>query len=43
MTTKTHEITIAMGLLLSLAIESWTLALIVVSYGILAIYGGAYE
>jgi hypothetical protein len=33
----------ALGLLLSLAIESWVLAAIVVSYGILAIYGGAYE
>ena len=43
MTTKTHEITIVLGLLLSLAIESWTLALIVAAYGILAIHGGAYE
>ena len=43
MTTKTHERTIALGLLLSLAIESWVLAAIAVSYGILAIYGGVNE
>lgn len=43
MTTKTHEITIALGLLLSLAIEYLVLAAIVVSYGILAIYGGVNE
>lgn len=34
MITKSHETIIALGLLLALAIESWTLAAIVVAYGI---------
>jgi hypothetical protein len=40
MSTKSHEITIAVGLLLSLATQSWILAIIVLAYGILAIGGG---
>lgn len=40
MSTKSHEITIALGLLLALAIESWILAVIVLAYGIRAINGG---
>ena len=35
MTTKSHETTICLGLLLALAIESWTLGLIVLAYTIL--------
>jgi hypothetical protein len=40
MSTKSHEITIALGLLLALATESWILAVIVLAYGIRAINGG---
>lgn len=39
MTTKSHETTIYLGLMLALAIESWPLAAIVLAYGILAITG----
>ena len=40
MITKSHEITINIGLLLSLVTQSWILAVIVVAYSILAIGGG---
>jgi hypothetical protein len=40
MSTKSHETTIALGLLLALATQSWLLAVIVLAYGILAIGGG---
>jgi hypothetical protein len=40
MSTKSHETTIAFGLLLALATQSWILAGIVLAYGILAIGGG---